>query len=89
MVFHLQFIDLVVGFVFIDDYSCYIRIAVDVIDCKFCEALAKHCVVCFVDKHWSVSETLVSVRVIHSACRSRFETCEDEWRTVTLMTIGI
>ena len=74
MVSHLQFIHLVVGAVFVDNNCRYIRIAVDIVNCKFCETLAKHCVVSFIDEHWSMSQALIGISVVHSACRSSLET---------------
>lgn len=78
VVSHFQFIDFVVGTVFIDDKGSDVGIAVDVIDRQFCEAIAKHRVISFVDNYRPVREALVGIRVVNSACRPRFETCEEE-----------
>ena len=78
MVFHLQFIDLVEGAVLVDDYCGDIGITINIIYSEFSEAITINGFIGFVDGHWSVTEALISVCVVHSSCCPCLETCQED-----------
>ena len=78
MVFHLQFIDLVEGAVFVDDYCGDIGITINIIYSEFSEAITINGFIGFVDGHWSVTEALIGVCIVHSPCCPCLEACEED-----------